>query len=637
MLVIAASLLLLALFVSPGVCAVGFRWIGRSRIEVLAIAFATWCPLVFADAWHVDWRLAAVLLLACGSWAGRRLLSANTARRPTAELLAAIVGVTLITFAAQVSVTYPHFIPRETTPWYYGGLAEQTATAGGYPARSPEWGTDVRFLLDYPYFTSLGAAATRLLRVWLPLPQRMETFRLFAVVLVAWCAAEASYALTRRIACVFGAGALLFSVQIAGKLAGYRPEAFAYAPLFALLWVCCERLFPLWADEGDRKGGGLAASGMAIVFLLTCLLSHGIVAAAALAALVPLALVSGVVTGHLRSTVLRAGTIMVTSLSLYAAVDLAINRELTQIGNASAPLGVNLPSGDLTFEFYRLYDDSGETTAASTLRRRMTRFLPTRFAINNRVKPAWVLIASVISLAAGLLGPRSRGPSLWLVLWAVVLGCGGAAFLAFWDTFVPQRIASGRVWPLLAIPVFFVIAIGLGESCDLMARLWPRLRASTPRSVALGGALLLVGSLASGVRVPWARSGLRPEDYALLSRARFAASDVVLTNAFAEGSVPTITGGNPFVGGVAPYNKAPALLHHAIAHLRAARKFLLQPSPDQACALGFDYILVARGPENLAAGAVFPTDAGALQRVFARVDQTPDAALQLYATGCHGG
>ncbi|MBI1818186.1 MAG: hypothetical protein HYR72_24665 [Deltaproteobacteria bacterium] len=605
-------------------------------MEVLAVAFATWCPLVFADAWHVDWRLAAVLLLACGSWAGRRWLPENTAPRPTVELLVAILSVTLITFAAQVALTYPDFIPRQPTPWYYGGLAEQTATAGGYPARSPEWGTDVRFLLDYPYFTSLGAAATRLLRVSLPLPQRMEAFRLFAVLLVAWSAAEATYALTRRIACVFGAGALLFSVHIAGKLAGYRPEAFAYAPLFALLWVCCERLLPLRSDAGDRKGREIAASGMAIIFLLICLLSHGIVAAAAVAALAPLALVSGVVTGHLRSTVLRAGTIMVTSLSLYAAVDLAINRELTQMGNASAPLSVNLPSGDLTFEFYRLCDDSGETTAASALRRLTTKVLPTRFAINDRVKPAWVLIASVASLAAGLLRSRSRGPSLWLVLWAVALGCGGAAFLAFWDTYVPQRIASGRLWPLLAMPVFLVIAIALGESCDLMARLWPRLRAS-PRGVALGGGLLLMGSLASGVLIPSARFGLRPEDYALLSRARFTASDVVLTNAFAEGSVPTITGGNPFAGGVAAYNKAAALLQHAVDHLREARKFLLQPSRDQACALGFDYILIARKPEDLAAAAVFPTDTDALQRAFTRIDQTPDGALQLYATDCHSG
>jgi hypothetical protein len=623
---------LFLVFMVPGLVAVGPRRFLEHRRRAATISAACWAVFVVTDRLAVDWRLGVVLALAmAGAYSWRFRPRMREVDLPPYVTLAAVGLFMVVAFGVQAWLAYPNAIPKDPTPWYYAGLAEQTARSGGYPLTSPEWGQQLPFLRDYPYFTSVGAAASRFMELWLPLHARMEAFRLFTAIIVAWWAAEFFLVLTEGTIAIVMGGLVLATYLFSHKLSGYRPEAFAYAPMFLFLANA------LSFGQGDEKGSLRLrhdwGSLLEIVApLLLCFLSHGVVAVVALAGYVSFAGVRLLRRGRWRRAAVELVVVVVGTMALYFAADAAVTGGMTQVQNATSSPEAEDGSSDLSFEFFRQYCGT-KRGADADIKLRSTARLKNSFGIGD--VPWWAVVGiGIISLLIACLLRRTRTRAIGIALWALLLGVIGAAFVLLWDTYVPQRTGPTRIWPLLTVTCCAAAALALSVVEDAIRR----------RGSGGGTGIVTVVSICLALAFFWQVNligvkyhkpgGLSKRDYDFLTSLELEPGAVVLSNGLSEGSIAAMTGGNCYVGGVAPYTKDVAILQAAVNHMIEARKFFRRPTPAAACSMGLDYIIVGRKRWSLGIRYHFPTWHKKLEQQFELVAEHPRKRAALYRVDC---
>jgi hypothetical protein len=262
----------------------------------------------------------------------------------------------------------------------------------------------------------------------------------------------------------------------------------------------------------------------------------------------------------------------------------------------------------------------------------MTTRLAARFQVFTL--PAWISFAAMaLAIVVALALRARRYEALFVLGWAMAIGAGGAVFVLGWDTYVPQRIGPSRIWPLLTVPGFMALALGLSAAAE--TGFFKRLKLRDAWVYAGLVCLLVALAFAAGDDIDRrGDEGIGRQNYLFLRDHRFAPTDIVLTNNFNEGSLATISGGNCFVGGIAPYNKDDAILALSVRHMKQARRFFRRPTKEVACRMGIDYIVEARRPWSLGMRFNFKSNSKRLAKLFTLVESEPKGRIRIYKTDC---
>lgn len=539
--------------------------------------------------------------------------------------------------------------PVGSTPWYYWGLAEQVARAGGVPETSREWATATFFLDDYRLFST----GTAMLLQQVPADPAL-VIRVMTVLAILLLAAGSSL-----LATAFGAGRLLALAAIpvalssgvgAARLVAYRPEGFALGLELLLVALCVDWL------RFSHRGSLVAAVLLAPV--LTQVHGIAVVCAAVLITAAALALR----TGHpwrrywRRCIVVAAGMgagIVLLGLAFGGAAG------TVHAGNLLDQGGL----GDPTWEFFRAARGYPPTMPPSNLQLVVDTFVRLYYVSWWWVVPLFVLALGALVWAAR----RDRSARTVLVFTGLsLLGLGGlaAVFALGWDSYVPRRTGTQRILiestlllgPLVAWALTAVVG-DRGQDGGRDRRHGAALPAGKSRlrdpavAVAALCALGVLGAVGS-VRVVGEQGSYRPPrtTQQALAGLGITEDDVVLTNAYLEGYLAQVTGTSAgLLEGRAPYTFA-ELLDRANRLLREAQDFYAAPRENWGFLAENDvtYVLVAaRGSFVLGTRNVFesPVRRGILHRcaAFDLVLQTPDlrayrvqTSSQAGPTGCGG-
>ncbi|MGE3619351.1 MAG: hypothetical protein AB7L84_02720 [Acidimicrobiia bacterium] len=502
------------------------------------------------------------------------------------------------------------------TPWYYWGLAEQTASTGSLPTSAREWGTTVDFLADYPGFTS----GTVVLIQQVP-GEGFEPARAVMVVTTAAAVlglASLVAALGGRTTGLLVASAGLVSMWIfAIKLASYRPEPTGYGLMFAV-----GALSLRWMREGER--GALVAGGVSFVALGQV---HGIdqtlAGVLALAAVACSLLVDRDGLGPVARAALPLGSWIVA----WVAWTLALTGRISTADAAGGLVTGRSQMADPTWAFVRAIQGepldrppSAADLAESALARGIA-------GVDDVAFFAGVVVVVLALLAWAVVGRGEDGErARRTAVWCGVVGVGVAAFCTWfglrWDTYVPLRTGFSRMLQVTA----FLVPL----SAAMLASMGGR--------VGRGVAALVVGATVSvvAVAVPagvevFDRQRPSAEAIALYRSLDLPPDSVVLTNAYTEGIVTDVLGAEGLLEGRAPYT-FPGLLGRAVGLLRGAASFFADPEGHRAFLVenGVTHVLAAK-PRSYALGtpARFGWRVDEMARVpeLRLVARTPELAL----------
>ncbi|MFZ4584521.1 MAG: hypothetical protein ACOYNI_04760 [Acidimicrobiia bacterium] len=483
-----------------------------------------------------------------------------------------------------------------STSWYYWNLAQQTARVGGFPTKSPEWGTTLPFLKDYPGFTS----ATALLEV----ASRSGLTSAIAIrFLVAATTGAAFYLLARHLsvrepAALLATAALSTSVIFFFKSSEYRPESAGYA--LAFLVPVCALAF---VRQGHLEGLAIGAIGFfalaevhAIAWLFSCALTIG-------------ALVMETRRHTWRRALLfpavAAGTVLIGSILLGS----------TQPGIAQLDSirRVATSGADPTWKFVMLAS-SGDLASVPPGNLQMLRTaVGSGFFGLHRWPLAVVALLAAVGLGwlAWRGAPKDRqaarafivfGTTTTLVVLASCVVIGASA-----DTWVPRRTGYLRVAALLV--VLAPLALGVLLSA-LRRRTWFASGCAAVSAV-LALALFAGRNEMSAVR------NARPTaaDQRALRELDIPSDAVVLTNAYTEGFVPASLTAAGLVDGRAPYTPR-ADLERANRIMADVRAYLINPELDRLDLrnAGVTHVLAADRSWSLGTPYGFATDRAGLDR-----------------------
>lgn len=484
---------------------------------------------------------------------------------PAGRRLAVVCGVSAVVFLPLwLTIVRTSWSPLGSTPWYYYGLARQVADVGSIPATSLEFGTSTPFLNDYHLFTT-GTAMLLEQYPGGPMPVVITITLLGALLLGVGAAALTSS---------LGAGHLtaLLAVPIALaagigpiRLAAYRPEGFALG-----LTVLMAALSIDWLR--DRNWQSLFAAA-----LLAATLSqvHGIAALTAGVMVAAAALVS-VVRGPRAEQLRRTGIALAALLGGVLVAGLVFHE-----ASGTVHAGGLVDTGGLadpTWEFFRAARDEATSMPPSNVG-----------MIKNSVRELynwqdWWIVPALLLAALGLWRTRRDAVTREVVSFTLVSLVGLAAvasvFMLGWQGYVPRRTGGSRLVleaSLLGPPLF---AVGLSA---LTRASWAwRGRTLLPNARhrhALLLAALVISGVISLVRFSDYYDGQAPtrEQLATWRSLPISSSDVVLGNAYTEGYIPDLTGGQGLLDGRAPYTFGDQL-DRANRLFREAQAFYDDPS-----------------------------------------------------------
>ena len=227
----------------------------------------------------------------------------------------------------------------------------------------------------------------------------------------------------------------------------------------------------------------------------------------------------------------------------------------------------------------------------------------------------WVVVAAVVVVLVAALLSRGRRRQVAQPLVFFVLAAGsmlgiGYLFVLAWDTYVPRRTGSQRLFleATLVVPVFLA---GAASTVGRYAgdRVWGR-RVVT-------GALLvlaLAGGLFSALEIRGEADDWSPrsDDRAALEAVDVPAGSVLVSNAYTEGYLSHVTGGAGLLEGRAPYT-FPGQLERSLRLLREAKAFYADPAGNQAFLDRYDvdYVLYSEpGSFSVTSANTFDDAAG---------------------------
>jgi hypothetical protein len=529
-------------------------------------------------------------------------------------------------------------IPFSSTVWYYADLARRVAEAGGLPAGTVEWGTQLPFQTDYAFFTSHAAALFQLLPGSLTV--KVEAYRL-AVLLVGLTMAVALFRRWLPLwSAILGAALVFGADRVALKFLSFKPETFGVVLV----------LFAIWAlDRGMARASprslalalvaGLAAFlGHAEAFLLlgpaAVGLALGRVLPGALRAprspqlwlprAVRLTVMAGLVFGGAFLAGLAGNAVLSGELRLLSYADRSAPAPPAEEFVQEVPDGWTLTS-DPTWDFYVAAASPSAlgTPPPGTLdpARRFVRLLPGGI---SGLFDAWPGLAVRDPVRLTLLAVLLAGPFAgWrlldvrrrrlLLTWLVSSGAlflGSALFVLLYDRYVPMRVGPQRLFPYVQLAIAAVVAVDLWLIQRLVARRLGSLgtagRAPRRRAGLLGlavSALVLTLILAGPAGRPVGTAegnrltSVGHEAYSWLA-ANTPPGARILTNAYTDGVIAALARRDGVLEGRAPYLERSGLLAEAIVRILAARAAFERPASDQVRAFleryGVDYVLVAR-------------------------------------------
>jgi hypothetical protein len=350
------------------------------------------------------------------------------------------------------------------------------------------------------------------------------------------------------------------TVGIGGlRLLGYRPEGFALG--LSLLVVV---LFVDWFRNRDTMSllvacvlGAVVSQVHGIAFLTLCLL---LVAATGTVLTVERSF------AFVRVAFVSAGSL----LGAFGALGLAMGRfsgSGTSAGMVQATAG-----GDPTWAFRKLALGR-DPTPPPTAERMLTHSLENLYEDHASLVLVLVVTGAAVVLARAR--PRACGaqPLTFFVAAVGLVFAAGLVFLLGWDTYVPRRTGTDRLFfeGTMLLPVFLAGAAGVALAS--VSRAAPR-RALTTGLVALS---LAVGLL-NAFELRQEAVGWHPDrrDHAALAGLELPDDAVVLANAYTEGYLHHVTGATVLLEGRAPYT-FPDQLDRAVQLLLEGKQFYAEP------------------------------------------------------------
>ncbi|MEA2537488.1 MAG: hypothetical protein QOF11_1722 [Chloroflexota bacterium] len=501
-------------------------------------------------------------------------------------------------------------LPFTSTVWYYANLARVVATAGGFPAVLPEWGTERPFQTDYLPVTAHTAASLQLLPG--DLLVQLELYRMALLIVGLVLAALLFRRWVSSWLALLGAILLVTTVRLEFKYLAYKPETFALDLALFGLWLADRAIV-----ERSRRltvtaavTGGLVYLAHAEVFLVYLAAVAGMVVARSFVVSGGRARLGlGIARGFWRRIGLGLGLVALAIVggtlangaltgSFRIVGYVTADRVETDGGSAAAafdpaevPPGWVL-SGDPTWDFY----------VAAVAPAAVGQPAPHRF-LDPRMLPRSILVvwsgldardrAELVVLLAMLAVPIAAWPFLdrrrrWAVVTWTVFGvaifAGSYALFAISHTYVPQRTGPRRI-----MPYELFVSVGAGVFLlwgidRLVGRGW---RALLPRR----GAMLAAGAALAIVCTAMVSSGpvtaLDDPDPGI-TRVGYEAyrwidgnlppDARILTNAYTDGALTALSHRVGIVDGRAVYLENPAFLHESTALALGARVVFGDPT-----------------------------------------------------------
>ena len=459
-----------------------------------------------------------------------------------------------------------------STPWYYWGLARQILATGRFPETSVEFGEAVPFLADYPLF-SAGTAM-----VMAPLPESAQPEALAAVVTVAAVVLGCAAALLAR---AWGASATLSLVAAplvvtlgigAFRLLGYRPEGFALGP--SLLVVV------LVLDWYRHRTWTSLVTGSVLAAVVSQV--HGIAFLGMVLLLVAATLTVLLTDRQPPWPLLRSALLSGASLLAGFAVLGLVMGGFSGSGTSTGVSALDAAEEDPTWAFRKLALGQDPTPAPSASRL-VTDSLQDLYGDRTIAVVAVLVVAAVAVVAAAL---RRRGesrretarPLVFGVLGAALMLGVGCLFVLMWDTYVPRRTGSQRLFleATLVVPVFLA-----GAAAAIVALVGER---RPLRHIVTGGLLVLAvgGGILSAYELRQQADDWRAdaEDRAALESVAIPPDAVVVANAYTEGYLHHVTGATALLEGRAPYT-FPDQLDRSLRLLQEAKRFYADPAANR--------------------------------------------------------
>ncbi len=475
-----------------------------------------------------------------------------------------------------------------STPWYYWGLAREILPSGHFPDSSVEFAVSVPYLADYPLFS----AATAM--VMAPLPESSQPVMLAVIVTLAvvvlgtaasllaraWGASAAVSLAAAPLAVTLGVGAY--------RLLGYRPEGFALGPALLVVVLVLD-----WYHHRE-KASLVAASVLSAVVSQV----HGI-AFLGMGLLLVAATATVLLTTDRRPwDLLRAaGWAAASLLAGFAVLGLAMGR----FSGSSTSAGVGALDGeqDPTWAFRKLAlgeDPTPAPTASRLVSNSWEDLYEDRTTTVHWVVAVAVVVVLVATLAAAGRRRETVRPLVFFALGAGSLLGVGWLFVQAFDTYVPRRTGSQRLFleATLVVPVFLA-----GAASVVVARFEARRTLHRVLSAAVLVAAL-AGGLLSALQVRDEAEGWAPAaaDRAALESVDMPSDAVVLANGYTEGYLAHVTGATALLEGRAPYT-FPDQLDRSLRLLQDAKRFYADPagSSELLDRHGVDYVLLSE-PES---------------------------------------
>ncbi|MGE3619352.1 MAG: hypothetical protein AB7L84_02725 [Acidimicrobiia bacterium] len=528
---------------------------------------------------------------------GRRRSTAP--RSTTRRDLLAVAGLVALGLGAwapvlAVNVASPHAL-LQPTPWYYWGLADETASAGDIPVEVREWGgTPVESLAAYPGFTSGTAALIAQSPGGGFEPARAVMVLTTVATLVGLAAVVAALGGTTVGVLVAVPGVLSLWI-VAVKLASYRPEPTGYG-----LMLAAGALALRWMRSGDRSAlvvGGVAFVALGQVHGIDHVLAAVMVAAAAACSLL-------VDRDGLRATAGRAAATL-SWAAAWAGWTLLLTGSLS---SAEAADGLPQRGGtsDPTWAFVRALSGGPVTEPPSALELARAALSEGIAGVSPVAFRGGVLVLVLALVGWAVLGRgEDRARAARVLVWVAAVAAGILAvclwFALRWETYVPRRTGFSRMLQLVVL----VIPVAAGLLASMRGRLGR-----------VAAAVVLVAGAAATVRSWGPTTELfeyqRPtsEQIGLLASLDLSPGAVVLTNTYTEGIVADVLDASGLLEGRAPYTY-PDLLDRAVHLLRESAAFFADPVAHQDLLEeeGVTHVLVATyGSYALGTPARFPWD-----------------------------